>query len=59
MNNCILQHGTEKQKQEWLPRLASEIVGAFCLTEASSGSDAFSLKSTAVCIQKKLFYNTK
>jgi short/branched chain acyl-CoA dehydrogenase len=49
VNNCFLNFANEKQKQEWLPRLATEIVGAFCLTEATSGSDAFSLKTTAVC----------
>lgn len=41
--------GTEEQKQKYLPRLASgEIVGSFCLTEPDSGSDAASLKTTAV-----------
>lgn len=41
--------GTEAQKQKYLPRLASgEIIGSFCLTEPDSGSDAASLKTTAV-----------
>ncbi len=41
--------GTEAQKQKYLPRLASgEIIGSFCLTEPESGSDAASLKTTAV-----------
>jgi len=41
--------GTEAQKQEWLPRLASgEIHGAFCLSEPEAGSDATSQKTTAV-----------
>ena len=41
--------GTEEQKQNYLPRLASgEIVGSFCLTEPDSGSDAASLKTTAI-----------
>ena len=44
----ILLFGTEEQKRSWLPRLASgELLGAFALTEPSSGSDAASLKSTA------------
>ena len=44
----ILLFGTEKQKRTWLPRLASgELLGAFALTEPSSGSDAASLKTTA------------
>ncbi|MEJ6068476.1 acyl-CoA dehydrogenase family protein [Psychrobacter sp. 16-Bac2893] len=41
--------GTEAQKQKYLPRLASgEIIGSFCLTEPDSGSDAASLKTTAI-----------
>jgi acyl-CoA dehydrogenase len=45
----ILYFGTEEQKQKYVPKLASgEYLGAFCLTEASSGSDAASLKSRAV-----------
>ncbi|MGP4863985.1 acyl-CoA dehydrogenase family protein [Psychrobacter sp. T6-5] len=41
--------GTEEQKQKYLPRLASgEIIGSFCLTEPESGSDAASLKTTAI-----------
>jgi acyl-CoA dehydrogenase len=46
--NPILYFGTEAQKQKYLPRLASgEYLGAFCLTEPSSGSDAASLKTRA------------
>lgn len=41
--------GTEEQKQAWLPGLASgELLGAFALSEPGSGSDAGSLKTTAV-----------
>ena len=44
----ILLFGDEDQKRAWLPRLASgELLGAFALTEPSSGSDAASLKATA------------
>lgn len=44
----ILLFGTEEQKRRWLPQLAAgEILGAFALTEPSSGSDAASLKATA------------
>lgn len=44
----ILLFGTEDQKRTWLPRLASgEVLGAFCLTEPGSGSDAASLAATA------------
>ena len=41
--------GTEAQKQQWLPLLASgEIHGAFCLSEPEAGSDATSQKTTAI-----------
>ncbi|WP_367104302.1 acyl-CoA dehydrogenase family protein [uncultured Psychrobacter sp.] len=41
--------GTEEQKQKYLPRLASgEIIGSFCLTEPEAGSDAASLRTTAI-----------
>ncbi|MEH7415916.1 acyl-CoA dehydrogenase [Neobacillus drentensis] len=47
--NPILYFGTEKQKQKYIHKLASgEYLGAFCLTEPSSGSDAASLKTRAV-----------
>ena len=35
------------QQQEWLPRLASNTVGAYALSEAGSGSDAFALQTRA------------
>ncbi|NYT84954.1 acyl-CoA dehydrogenase family protein [Pollutimonas harenae] len=45
----IVIDGTEEQKQKYLPRLASgEIIGSFALTEPGSGSDAASLRTTAV-----------
>jgi len=41
--------GTEEQKQQWLPKLASgQIHGAFCLSEPEAGSDATSQKTTAI-----------
>src|SRR3984893_15610131 len=44
----IVLFGTQEQKREWLPRLASvELLGAFALTEPASGSDAASLKTSA------------
>lgn len=47
--NPIIYFGNESQKNRYLPKLASgEYLGAFCLTEASSGSDAGSLKTRAV-----------
>lgn len=45
----IILFGTEDQKQRWLPRCATgELIGAFCLTEAGSGSDAQAMRTTAV-----------
>ncbi len=45
----ILVDGTEAQKHEWLPRIASgEIIASFALTEPDSGSDAAALRTSAV-----------
>nr|WP_245001160.1 acyl-CoA dehydrogenase family protein [Caldalkalibacillus thermarum] len=45
----ITYFGTEEQKRRYLPKLASgEYLGAYCLTEPSSGSDALGAKTTAV-----------
>lgn len=44
----IMQCGSEAQKQKYLPRICKDWVGAFCLSEVSSGSDAFALKTVAV-----------
>jgi len=45
----IVYFGTEEQKQKYLPRLATgEIVGAYALSEASSGSDALNCRARAV-----------
>src|SRR5436305_146654 len=44
----IVYFGTEEQKKKYLPRLASgEIVGAYALSEASSGSDALNCRARA------------
>jgi alkylation response protein AidB-like acyl-CoA dehydrogenase len=43
VNNAVLRWGTEEQKRRWLPRLARDTVGAFALSEANAGSDAFAL----------------
>ncbi|XP_060690408.1 very long-chain specific acyl-CoA dehydrogenase, mitochondrial-like [Hemiscyllium ocellatum] len=45
----ILLFGTDEQKKKYLPDLASgKTIAAFCLTETASGSDAASIKTTAV-----------
>ncbi|VDO78235.1 unnamed protein product [Haemonchus placei] len=42
-----MQLGSEEQKEKYLPKIVSEWVGSFCLSEPSSGSDAFALKTVA------------
>jgi acyl-CoA dehydrogenase len=45
----VVMYGTPEQKKEWLPKLASgEIIASFALTEPGAGSDAASLRTTAV-----------
>jgi alkylation response protein AidB-like acyl-CoA dehydrogenase len=46
--NALLRWGSEEQKQTWLARLADRSVGAYALSEAGSGSDAFALTTKAV-----------
>src|SRR5262245_44978668 len=42
-------HGSEAQRQRWLPRLASgRAIGCYALTEEGAGSDAAALQTTAV-----------
>jgi alkylation response protein AidB-like acyl-CoA dehydrogenase len=43
----LLQWASDDQKQRYLPRLASETVGAYALSEPESGSDAFGLQTKA------------
>jgi len=45
--NALLRWGTEAQKAALLPRLATTTVGAYALSEAGSGSDAFALQTRA------------
>jgi alkylation response protein AidB-like acyl-CoA dehydrogenase len=45
----INRWGSEEQKRQWLPRMATgEVLGCFCLTEPDHGSDPAALESTAV-----------
>ncbi|OAL39853.1 hypothetical protein AYO20_00765 [Fonsecaea nubica] len=44
---AVLRYGSEAFKKEWLPKLATNTVGSFCLSEPASGSDAFALKTKA------------
>jgi butyryl-CoA dehydrogenase/short/branched chain acyl-CoA dehydrogenase len=45
--NALLRWGTEEQKKRFLSRMAVDTVGAYALSEAASGSDAFALQSRA------------
>jgi alkylation response protein AidB-like acyl-CoA dehydrogenase len=47
VNNAIVRWGTAAQKERYLPRLATEWVGSYALSEAGSGSDAFALRARA------------
>jgi len=47
VNNALLRWGTDEQKKKYLPKLAAEWVGAYALSEAGSGSDAFALTTRA------------
>lgn len=45
--NALLKWGPEHLKLKYFPLMAKNRVGSYCLTESSSGSDAFALKTTA------------
>ena len=47
--SAIAKHGSEEQKQHWLPRMArGEAIGCFALTEPTAGSDPSTMATTAV-----------
>ncbi len=45
--SALLRWGKQEQKKKYLPRLASDTVGAYALSEAGAGSDAFALQTRA------------
>ena len=47
VNNAILRWASDEQKQRYFPRLTSDMLGAFALSEPASGSDAFALETRA------------
>lgn len=47
VNNALLRWGNDEQKRRYLPRMTSEWIGAYALSEAGSGSDAFALQTRA------------
>ena len=48
VTNALLRWGSDEQKKKYLPQMAESRVGAYALSEAASGSDAFALKTRAV-----------
>ncbi|ODV92700.1 hypothetical protein CANCADRAFT_1295 [Tortispora caseinolytica NRRL Y-17796] len=47
VNTLVRTYGSDAIKEKYLPKLATKCVGSFCLSESSSGSDAFALKTRA------------
>ena len=47
VNNALLRWASDEQKKRYLPRMATKTVGAYALSEAASGSDAFALQTRA------------
>ncbi len=47
VNNAVRRWGSAEQKQRYLPKLATEMVGSYALSEAGAGSDAFGLVAGA------------
>jgi alkylation response protein AidB-like acyl-CoA dehydrogenase len=47
VNNALLRWTTEEQRKRYLPRMVTDTVGAYALSEAGSGSDAFALQTKA------------
>src|SRR6185295_13904176 len=47
VNNAVMRWASDEQKRRYLPRLAKDLVGAYALSEAGSGSDAFALACRA------------
>jgi short-chain 2-methylacyl-CoA dehydrogenase len=47
-NNILLRWGNEDQKRRYLPKLATDTVASFALSEAGAGSDAFALATRAI-----------
>ncbi|XP_061563727.1 short/branched chain specific acyl-CoA dehydrogenase, mitochondrial [Cololabis saira] len=47
INTLFVKLGNPAQKEKYLSRLSTDMIGSFCLSEAESGSDAFALKTRA------------
>lgn len=49
--NALLRWANPEQRERWIPRLAADTVGAYALSEAGSGSDAFALETRAAAAE--------
>jgi short-chain 2-methylacyl-CoA dehydrogenase len=47
VNNALLRWGSDEQQRRYFPRLTTDLLGAFALSEPGSGSDAFALETRA------------
>ena len=56
--NALRRWATEPQQRHWLPRLAADTVGAYALSEAGSGSDAFALQTRAASSRRRAIAST-
>jgi butyryl-CoA dehydrogenase/short/branched chain acyl-CoA dehydrogenase len=57
VNNALLLWTTPEQKKRYLPRMAADTAGAYALSEAGSGSDAFALQTRAELKGSDYFLN--
>lgn len=55
-NNAVRFWGSDALKAKWLPRLATDCVSSFALSEADSGTDAFAMKTTASLSNDRSYY---
>ena len=46
--NALMKWGSDEIKRKYLPKMAAKSIGAYCLSEAGSGSDAFAMATRAV-----------
>jgi short/branched chain acyl-CoA dehydrogenase len=54
--NAVRFWGSPALQDRWLPRLATDCISSFCLSEAGSGSDAFAMKTTAELSSDGTYY---
>ncbi len=56
LNNAVRFWGSDELKNDILPRLAYDTIGAFCLSESNSGSDAFAMTTKAIPSSDNSYY---